>query len=148
MAFASALALLGAAGADAAFRAYVSSTGNDIDPCSIQQPCRLLPAALTAVDVGGEIWMLDSANFNTGTVSVTKSVTILAVPGAVGSVVANSADAMSIATAGVKVVLRNAEKAARTSSTGRSPQRWRSTQRSWSKASKVWPGLARAVRIR
>jgi hypothetical protein len=62
---------------------------------------------LAAVADGGEIWMLDSANYNTTTVSVTKSVTILAVPGAVGSVVTNGAAAMSLPTAGVDVTLRN-----------------------------------------
>src|SRR6476659_4072782 len=72
------------------FRAYVASDGNDANPCTLQQPCRLLPAALTVVADGGEIWMLDSANYNTGQVNVTKSVTILAIPGAVGSVVATS----------------------------------------------------------
>ena len=38
--------------------------------------------------------MLDSANYNTGPVNVTKSVTILAVPGALGSVVATGGDAI------------------------------------------------------
>ena len=89
------------------FRAYVSSTGNDANACTLQAPCRLLPAALVAVSDGGEIWMLDSANYNTGPVNITKSVTILAIPGAVGSVLANGGDAIDIATAGVKVALRN-----------------------------------------
>jgi hypothetical protein len=66
------------------FRAYVASTGNDANPCTLGAPCRLLPAALAAVADGGEIWMLDSANFNTSTVNIAKSVTILAVPGAIG----------------------------------------------------------------
>ncbi len=89
------------------FRAYLSVNGNDANPCTLQQPCRLLPAALAAVTPGGEIWMLDSANFNTATVTVTKSVRILAVPGAVGSVVATGGPAITIATAGVHVGLRN-----------------------------------------
>jgi hypothetical protein len=55
---------------------------------------------------GGEIWMLDSANYNTGPVAITKSVTILAVPGALGSVLATGGNAIDIATAGVKVALR------------------------------------------
>ena len=70
------------------FRAYLAPTGSDANPCTLQQPCRLLPAALTAVADGGEIWMLDSANYNSSSVNITKSVTILAVPGALGSVVA------------------------------------------------------------
>jgi hypothetical protein len=89
------------------FRAYVSSSGNDANPCTLPQPCRLLPAALGAVSDGGEIWMLDSANYNAAQVDVTKSVTILAVPGVVGSVVATGTHAINIATAGVKVTLRN-----------------------------------------
>ena len=90
------------------FRAYVSGSGLDTNPCTLQQPCRLLPAALAAVASGGEIWMLDSANYNTGQVNVAKSVTILAIPGVVGSVVATGGGhAINIGTAGVKVALRN-----------------------------------------
>jgi hypothetical protein len=89
------------------FRAYLASSGNDANPCSVAAPCRLLPRALTVVADGGEIWMLDSANYNTATVLVAKSVTILAVPGAVGSVVANGGDAILIDGAGAQVTLRN-----------------------------------------
>ena len=90
------------------FRAYLASDGSDTNTCTLSQPCRLLPAALTAVVDGGEIWMLDSANYNTATVSITKSVSILAVPGAVGSIVAlNGGPAVSIATSLLRVTLRN-----------------------------------------
>jgi hypothetical protein len=90
------------------FRAYVSSTGLDTNPCTLQQPCRLLPAALTAVAAGGEIWMLDSANYNSSQVNITKSVSILAVPGALGSLVATGGgDAININAASVEVTLRN-----------------------------------------
>ena len=89
------------------FRTYVASDGNDTNPCTLPQPCRLLPAALAAVANGGEVWMLDSANYNGSPVGITKSVTILAVPGAVGSVLAIGGNAINIGTAGVKVALRN-----------------------------------------
>ncbi len=92
------------------FRAYISPSGNDANPCTIPSPCRLLPAALAAVADGGEIWMTGSANYNVATVTITKSVNILAVPGVVGSVVATATGggpAISIATAGVNVTLRN-----------------------------------------
>jgi hypothetical protein len=102
------LALCGASRADAGlFRAYLSLEGNDANPCTLQQPCRLLPAALAVVNGGGEIWMLDSANFNTGPVNIGKSVTILAVPGALGSIVASGGDGLVINGAGIKVALRN-----------------------------------------
>ena len=101
--------LLFASGAHAqAFRAYIASGGNDANPCTLQAPCRLLPAALAAVAPGGEIWMLDSANYNTGTVTITKSVSVLAVPGAVGSLLAIAdTPAISIPAAGLRVGLRN-----------------------------------------
>jgi hypothetical protein len=105
---ASALSLFAASRADAGlFRAYISLNGNDGNPCTLQQPCRLLPAALAAINDGGEIWMLDSANYNTSPVGITKSVTILAIPGALGSVVASGGDAIDIAAANVRVTLRN-----------------------------------------
>ena len=89
------------------FRAYLASTGNDAHPCTLLSPCRLLPAALAVVADGGEVWMLDSANYNTGPVNITKSLTILAVPGALGSVVAAGGNAINIDTFGVRVALRN-----------------------------------------
>ena len=65
-------ALLAAGPANAAgtYRVYLSAKGFDSSPCALSAPCRLLPAALAAVTDGGEIWMLDSANFNTGQVNV------------------------------------------------------------------------------
>jgi hypothetical protein len=106
--FLSCAALLAATGADAGlFRTYLSVNGDDANACTLAAPCRLLPAALAAVNDGGEIWMLDSANYNVGAVAVTKSVTILAVPGAIGSVLVNGGYAIDINTAGVKVTLRN-----------------------------------------
>jgi hypothetical protein len=89
------------------FRAYLASDGNDANACTLPAPCRLLPAALTAVADGGEIWMLDSGNYNTATVTVGKSVSILAVPGAVGSVLAIGGPAISITADTLKVALRN-----------------------------------------
>jgi hypothetical protein len=100
--------LLLSASADAQlFRTYLAPTGVDTNPCTLPAPCRLLPAALAAVADGGEIWMLDSANYNTTTVNITKSVSILATPGALGSVVANGFDAISINAPSSKIKLRN-----------------------------------------
>lgn len=96
------------ASATGLFRAYVSSTGSDANDCTLPHPCRLLPKAISAIAAGGEIWMLDSANYNTSQVNVDRSVTILAVPGAIGSVVAtNGGDAIFVGTPGIKVALRN-----------------------------------------
>ncbi len=89
------------------FRAYLSSNGSDSNNCTVAAPCRLLPAAINAVADGGEIWILNSANYNATSVSINKSLTILAVPGALGSLVATGTSAIMIATPGVKVALRN-----------------------------------------
>ena len=89
------------------FRTYVAPEGVDGNPCTLAAPCRLLPAALATVIDGGEIWMLGSANYNTSPVNINKSVTILAIPGALGSVVAIGGNAIVINTANVKVALRN-----------------------------------------
>jgi len=89
------------------FRAYLASDGSDANPCTLAAPCRLLPAALAAVTSSGEIWMLDSANYNSATVTIGKSVSILAVPGAVGSVVAIGGPAISITAPGLAIALRN-----------------------------------------
>lgn len=105
-----ALALLLAAAAPAQaqlFRAYLSLGGSDSNPCTLPLPCRLLPAGLAAAADGGEIWLLDSANYNIGPVTITKSVSILAVPGVVGSVVANGGDAITVNAAGADVSLQN-----------------------------------------
>ncbi len=90
------------------FRAYLAPNGSDANPCTLQAPCRLLPAALNAVANGGQIWMQGSANYNTETVTIGKSVSILAVPGVVGSIVAqNGGPAISITAAGLEIALRN-----------------------------------------
>lgn len=102
--------ILATSGANAQlFRAYLSINGNDANACTLPAPCRLLPMALSAVAPNGDIWILDSSNYNGGTVTIDKSVTILAVPGAVGSVVSvgNGAAALSVATPGLTVLLRN-----------------------------------------
>jgi hypothetical protein len=105
---ASTLILLSSAAHAQLFRAYLAADGNDANPCTLAQPCRLLPAALSAVASGGEIWMLDSANYNTGTVTIGKSVSIRAISGVVGSLVAvNNGPGVSITASALKVALRN-----------------------------------------
>jgi hypothetical protein len=91
--------------AEAAQRAFVSSTGNDANAgCPVTAPCRTFQAAHTAVDVGGEILALDGAGY--APVTITKSVTITANPGFYAGIAASTGTAVTIATASVKVILR------------------------------------------
>jgi hypothetical protein len=85
-------------------RAFVASDGSDANPCTLNSPCRNFQAAHNAVDVGGEVVALDSAGF--GSLTITKSVTITSSPGAYAGIAVGSGEAVSIATAGVNVVLR------------------------------------------
>jgi hypothetical protein len=102
------LATLSASAAQAQlFRAYLSFNGSDGNDCTVAHPCRLLPAALAAVRDGGEVWMVDSANYNTGPVTIGKGVKILAIPGAMGSILANGGDALIVNAPGKDVTLRN-----------------------------------------
>jgi len=74
-------------------RAFVSSTGNDANAatnCAQSAPCRTFAGALPTVTAGGELIALDSAGYGplTGGNTVNKAITIAAVPGATGFVVA------------------------------------------------------------
>jgi hypothetical protein len=89
------------------FRTYLASYGNDGNPCTVSLPCRLLPAALARVANKGEVWIIDSANFNGGPVTIDKSVSIMAVPGQIASFVAASGGAALTLSGAVDVRLRN-----------------------------------------
>src|SRR4051794_5308803 len=55
-------------------RTFVSGRGNDTNPCTAALPCRTLNAALQLTIAGGEIYVLDTADF--GPVNINKAVTI------------------------------------------------------------------------
>lgn len=74
--FAFAVPLLATA---AAQRTFVASTGADSNPCSINLPCRSFATAIAQTLAGGEVIVQDSAGY--GTVTISKSVSILAPPG-------------------------------------------------------------------
>jgi len=56
---------------------------------------------------GGEIWMLDSANFNSGTVDIAKSVSIIGLPGQVASIVTVNGSPAATISVPVQVGFRN-----------------------------------------
>ena len=74
-------------------RAFVSSTGNDANAasnCPQATPCKTFAGALPVVTPGGELIALDTSGYGplTGGNSITKAITIAAVPGATAFVVA------------------------------------------------------------
>ena len=106
----SALALVAAVTAFPAVavqRTFVASFGNDANTatnCGFANPCRGFTAAQTVTDPVGEIVALDAAGY--GPITITKSITITANPGFYAGISASSGNAVTIATAGVVVVLR------------------------------------------
>jgi hypothetical protein len=85
-------------------RTFVASFGNDANACTRALPCRSFGTALSAVDAGGEIVVIDSAGY--GGVAIDRSVTIVAPPGVYAGISVTSGDAIAIATPSLDVTLR------------------------------------------
>lgn len=64
-------------------RTFVSSNGNNANACSQVQPCRTFGGAVNKTQPGGEVVALDSGDF--GVLSITKAITLTAVPGVYAS---------------------------------------------------------------
>jgi len=93
--------------AHAVQRTFVASYGSDANTatnCTFTNPCRGFTAAHGVTDAGGEIIALDAAGY--GTLTVTKSISIIANSGAYAGVSVAAGSGITIATASVKVVLR------------------------------------------
>jgi hypothetical protein len=89
----------------AAQRTFVASSGNDINACSIAQPCRSFGAAIGKTLAGGEVIVLDSAGY--GVVTIAKSISIIAPAGIYAGVsVPSGQTGITVNGAGIVVVLR------------------------------------------
>jgi hypothetical protein len=82
-------------------RTYVSGGGRDSNPCTASSPCQTFQAALAMTVAGGEIFVLDSADY--GVVTINKAVSITN-EGAVASVLATSGVSIMIAAGAGDVV--------------------------------------------
>lgn len=101
------LLLLAAAPVWGAQRTFVSTAGSDANTaanCSRTSPCRGFAAALTVTDAGGEIIVLDSGGY--GAVAIAQSASIIAPEGVYAGISVFSGSGVSIATAGVNVILQ------------------------------------------
>jgi len=95
--------------AEAVQRAHVSALvgldSNTSFNCDVAHPCRFFQAATTVVDPSGEVVVLDSGGY--GSVTLTKSISLTAPAGVYAGIsVFPGVDGVTIATAGVSVVLR------------------------------------------
>jgi hypothetical protein len=87
-------------------RTWVSSFGDDANPCSRTAPCQTFAGAMAQTVAGGEIDVLDPGSF--GVLTITKALTIDGGRGQVASILASGADGI-ILQAGTNdvVTLRN-----------------------------------------
>lgn len=99
--------IFGAGAAAAQVRTWVSPTGSDANPCTLQQPCRNFGAAVDAVADGGEVVALSSGGF--GPVTLTKAVALIAPEGVHAAIAPTTGNAVTINAPGLNdtVVLRN-----------------------------------------
>jgi len=84
--------------------AFVSTSGDDLNPCSRTHPCESISRALIAVGEGGEVIILDSGSYQPFVVN--KSVSIIAAPGIVASINAPDSTVTAITIRALRVVLR------------------------------------------
>ena len=86
-------------------RTFVSTGGNDANPCSITSPCRGFAAAVTAVASGGEVIVLDSGGY--GSFTIAKSVTVTAPAGVYAGIsVFPSTNGIVVSGPGILVTLK------------------------------------------
>ena len=87
-------------------RTFVSTSGNDANPCTRTDPCRNFAAAIANTTAGGEVVALDSGGY--GVFSIDKAITIAGAPGAHVAVTAFAGTGITVNVAGPDtVVLRN-----------------------------------------
>jgi hypothetical protein len=82
-------------------RTYVSGQGSDSNPCTAVSPCATFRAALAMTLAGGEIFVLNSADY--GPVTITKAVSITS-EGAAAGILANSGVGITISAGASDVV--------------------------------------------
>ena len=88
----------------AQIRTYVSGLGSDTNPCTASFPCQTFQAASAMTTAGGEIYVLDSANY--GAVTINKALTITSEGAVAGVLAANGAGITINAGANDVVTLR------------------------------------------
>jgi hypothetical protein len=98
--------LLPAVPAFAAVETYVSEGGRDGAPCTQRRPCRTIGRAYAVTDPGGTLTILDTGTFLEEAMFLTKSISIVAVPGSVAVMAPDSGGAFFVGGTGVVVVLR------------------------------------------
>jgi hypothetical protein len=85
-------------------RAFVASIGTDNPACSLTAPCRTFTAAVTAVNTGGEVIVLDTGGY--GAITIGKSVSITVPSGIYAGITVSSGDGITVNGSGIIVAFR------------------------------------------
>ena len=85
-------------------RSAVSITGSDAASCTVPDPCRTFGVAIAATTPGGEVIALSSGGY--GPFTISQSVSVIANAGVHASISPTSGYAITISTAGIRVLLR------------------------------------------
>jgi hypothetical protein len=85
-------------------RTFVAASGANNPACSLVAPCRDFASAITATSAGGEIIVLESGGY--GTVTIGKTVSIIASPGIYAGISVFSGTGITINAPAATVVLR------------------------------------------
>lgn len=88
---------------DGPHRRFVSSAGDDTNPCTLGSPCRSFAAAVAATDAGGEVVVLDSGDY--GPMTIAKALTVLAPPGVYAGIAVSSGAGVTVNVAASDVVV-------------------------------------------
>ena len=88
-----------------AIRTWVSSTGDDANPCSTTAPCKTFAGAIAKTSALGELSVADASGY--GSVTITKSITINGTGSLAGNINAYANGISVIAASTDVVVLRN-----------------------------------------
>jgi hypothetical protein len=86
-------------------RTFVSGTGSDSNPCSVNSPCRTFTQAISVTNAGGEVVVQSPAGY--GPFTVNKAITVEAADGVYAGIAVTSGDGIDInAGTNDKVILR------------------------------------------
>ena len=83
---------------------FVSGKGSNANACSLTAPCRTFAKAISKTDLGGEVVVLNSADY--GPVTITKSISIIAPQGVYAAINVLSGNGITINAGTSTVVLK------------------------------------------
>ena len=89
----------------APIRTFVSSSGSDLNPCTVASPCATIAHAVLNTATGGEVVILTSGGYD-GSFTIDHSLKIYPAPGVVASIIGSAGNAITVDGQGVIVTIK------------------------------------------